>query len=69
MKRYLAILLPYRWYSLRRRMARLRPRKSKEILRLVQNIPLPTQGYMDRIAVDIKGQRLFISGEHITHHL
>src|SRR5258708_39241754 len=34
------------------------------ILRLVQTIPLPTQGYMDRIAVDVKGQRLFISGEH-----
>jgi len=34
------------------------------ILKLVQTIPLPTQGYMDRIAVDVKGQRLFISGEH-----
>jgi len=34
------------------------------VLKLVQTIPLPTQGYMDRIAVDIKGQRLFISGEH-----
>jgi DNA-binding beta-propeller fold protein YncE len=34
------------------------------ILRLVQTIPLPTEGYMDRIAVDVKGQRLFISGEH-----
>src|SRR6266513_2273378 len=30
------------------------------ILKLVQTIPLPTQGYMDRIAVDVKGQRLFI---------
>ena len=34
------------------------------ILRLVQTIPLPTEGYMDRIAIDVKGQRLFISGEH-----
>ena len=34
------------------------------LLRLVQTIPLPTQGYMDRIAVDVKGQRLFVSGEH-----
>jgi DNA-binding beta-propeller fold protein YncE len=34
------------------------------ILNLVQTIPLPTEGYMDRIAVDVKGQRLFISGEH-----
>ena len=34
------------------------------ILNLVQTITLPTEGYMDRIAVDVKGQRLFISGEH-----
>src|SRR5215472_10244355 len=34
------------------------------VLRLVQTIPLPTEGYMDRIAVDVKGQRLFLSGEH-----
>src|SRR5690242_3668271 len=34
------------------------------VLKLVETIPLPTQGYMDRIAVDVKGQRLFISGEH-----
>jgi DNA-binding beta-propeller fold protein YncE len=34
------------------------------ILNLVQTIPLPTEGYMDRIAVDVKGERLFISGEH-----
>jgi DNA-binding beta-propeller fold protein YncE len=40
------------------------PTPSTGILRLVQTIPLPTQGYMDRIAVDVKGQRLFISGEH-----
>ncbi len=30
------------------------------LLRLVQTIPLPTEGYMDHIAVDVKGQRLFI---------
>src|SRR6202171_5385843 len=34
------------------------------ILRLVQTIPLPTEGYMDLIAIDVKGQRLFVSGEH-----
>jgi hypothetical protein len=33
------------------------------ILRLVETIPLPTEGYMDRLAVDVKGQRLFICGE------
>src|ERR1700681_2039208 len=34
------------------------------ILNLVQTIPLPTVGYMDRIAVDVQGQRVFVSGEH-----
>jgi DNA-binding beta-propeller fold protein YncE len=33
------------------------------ILRLVETIPIPTEGYMDRKAVDVKGQRLFICGE------
>jgi DNA-binding beta-propeller fold protein YncE len=33
------------------------------LLRLVETIPLPTEGYMDRLAVDVKGQRLFICGE------
>lgn len=33
------------------------------LLRLVETIPLPTEGYMDRMAVDVKGQRLFICGE------
>jgi DNA-binding beta-propeller fold protein YncE len=33
-------------------------------LTLVQSIPLLTEGYMDRLAVDIKGQRLFICGEN-----
>src|SRR5215469_3593235 len=34
------------------------------LLRLVQTIPLPTEGYMDHMAVDVKGQRLFVSGEN-----
>jgi DNA-binding beta-propeller fold protein YncE len=33
------------------------------LLRLVRTSPLPTEGYMDHMAVDLKGQRLFISGE------
>jgi DNA-binding beta-propeller fold protein YncE len=33
------------------------------ILRLVETIPLPGDGYMDHLAADFKGQRLFISGE------
>jgi hypothetical protein len=33
------------------------------LLRLEETIPLPGDGYMDHIAADAKGQRLFISGE------
>ena len=33
------------------------------LLRLAETIPVPTDGYMDRLAVDVKGQRLFICGE------
>src|ERR1700730_19350138 len=34
-------------------------------LRLVQTIPLPdVEGYLDHMAVDIKGQRLFVPGEY-----
>jgi DNA-binding beta-propeller fold protein YncE len=34
------------------------------LLRLVQTIPLPTEGYMDHLTMDVKGQRLFVSGEN-----
>src|SRR5712691_1879300 len=33
------------------------------LLKLVETIPLPGDGYMDHLTVDVKGQRLFISGE------
>src|SRR5437867_592307 len=33
------------------------------LLKLVETIPLPGDGYMDHLTVDLKGQRLFISGE------
>src|SRR5260221_1266294 len=33
------------------------------LLSLVETIPLPGDGYMDHLTVDVKGQRLFISGE------
>jgi len=33
------------------------------LLHLVETIPLPGDGYMDHLAADAKGQRLFISGE------
>jgi len=34
------------------------------LLNLAQTIPLPTEGYMDHMTVDIKGQRLFLCGEN-----
>jgi DNA-binding beta-propeller fold protein YncE len=41
------------------------PTDMKAPLRLVQAIPLPSvEGYFDHMAVDIKGQRLFVPGEH-----
>src|ERR1700676_2201427 len=33
------------------------------ILGLAETIPLPADGYMDHLTVDVKGQRLSISGE------
>src|SRR4030081_2372574 len=33
------------------------------VLALVETIPLPGDGYMDHLAADVKGQRMFISGE------
>jgi hypothetical protein len=33
------------------------------LLGLAETIPLPGDGYMDHLTVDVKGQRLFISGE------
>src|SRR3984893_2278375 len=33
------------------------------ILGLIETIPLPGDGYMDHLPVDVQGQRLFISGE------
>jgi len=34
------------------------------LLRLVETIPLPTEGYIDHCSYDLKNQRLFISGEN-----
>src|ERR1700731_5469438 len=33
------------------------------LLGLVETIPLPGDGYMDHLTVDVRGRRLFISGE------
>ncbi len=35
------------------------------LLGLVETIPLPGDGYMDHLTADVKGQRLFISGEAV----
>jgi DNA-binding beta-propeller fold protein YncE len=34
------------------------------LLRLVETIPLPTEGYMDHLTYDLKGQHLFLSAEN-----
>jgi DNA-binding beta-propeller fold protein YncE len=36
----------------------------KGLLGLVETIPLPTEGWMDHLTVDLKNQHLFISGEY-----
>jgi DNA-binding beta-propeller fold protein YncE len=39
--------------------------QTKEPLKLIQTIPLPNvEGYFDHMAADIKGQRLFVTGEY-----
>jgi DNA-binding beta-propeller fold protein YncE len=41
------------------------PTETNAPMRLVQTIPLPNvEGYFDHMAVDTKGQRLFVPGEH-----
>src|SRR6267378_7686634 len=60
MKKYLAVL----WTL----CVVLIPRaecQSSAPLKLIESIPLPNvEGYFDHMAVDIKGQRLFVPGEH-----
>ncbi len=34
------------------------------LLRLVETIPIPTEGYMDHLSYDLKNQRLFLSAEN-----
>ncbi len=34
------------------------------LLRLVETIPIPTEGYIDHLSYDLKNQHLFISGEN-----
>src|SRR3984893_19374245 len=64
MKRYLWILFASLVFATQAHCQVPTTDRTTGILNLVQTIPLPTEGYMDRIALDVKGQRLFISGEH-----
>jgi DNA-binding beta-propeller fold protein YncE len=65
MKNYLAIFLTLCVAFVSKAQGQSLPAPATSgLLRLVQSIPLPTEGYMDRITVDIKGQRLFICGEN-----
>lgn len=34
------------------------------LLRLVETIPIPTEGYMDHLTYDLKNQHLFLSAEN-----
>jgi DNA-binding beta-propeller fold protein YncE len=65
MKTYLTVLLSLCMaFVLRAQGQNIPMQSSSGLLRLVQTIPLPTEGYMDRLTVDVKGQRLFICGEN-----
>src|SRR5258706_3370380 len=65
MKTYIAMVLTLCMAVVSRAQGQSMPMQtSSGLLRLVQTIPLPTDGYMDRITADVKGQRLFICGEH-----
>ncbi len=60
MKRYLAVIGISMMFLFSKAQA-----QTGAPLKLIQTIPLPgVEGYFDHLAVDIKGERLFIPGEH-----
>src|SRR6202790_525785 len=60
MKRYLAVIGISMMFLFSKAQA-----QSGAPLKLIQTIPLPgVEGYFDHLAVDVKGERLFIPGEH-----
>jgi DNA-binding beta-propeller fold protein YncE len=66
MKTYFAIILALCFAVVSNAWGQSVPMQTMSgVLGLVQTIPLPTEGYMDRLTVDAKGQRLFICGEVI----
>ena len=65
MKAYIAILLTLCMAFASRAQGQTMPMQTMSgLLDLVQTIPLPTEGYMDHMTVDLKGQRLFLCGEN-----
>src|SRR5260370_2783383 len=69
MKRFIAILVPLLTVFVSQAQGQqstgqqLPMMHMSGILGLVETIPLPGDGYMDHLTADVKGQRLFISGE------
>src|SRR5438552_5533336 len=67
MKKFLAIVMPFLTVFVSNAQGQSKSQRPMEhmsgLLRLAETIPLPTDGYMDHLAVDVKGQRLFIAGE------
>ena len=66
MRRYLGILCTLCLAFVPRAQGQIMPMQTMSgLLNLAQTIPLPTEGYMDRLTIDVKGQRLFICGEAV----
>jgi len=67
MKKFLAIVMTLLTVFVSNAQGQSKSQRPMEhmsgLLRLVETIPLPGDGYMDHLTVDVKGQRLFISGE------
>ena len=67
MKRFFAILAALMALFVSMAQAQSKSQRPMEhmsgLLRLVETIPLPVDGYMDHLTADVKGQRLFIAGE------
>src|SRR6202171_4052402 len=64
MSRHLGILFTLLLAIVPRAHAQMPMQTMSGLLNLAQTIPLPTEGYMDHMTVDIKGQRLFLCGEN-----
>src|SRR5258706_163245 len=65
MKRYLGILCTLVLAFVPKAQSQTLPMQTMSgLLNLAQTIPLPTEGYMDHMTVDVKGQRLFLCGEN-----